>query len=226
VSNSPIIPAIIVLLSTNCFAFGLVFTVKAAALKAWSRYNSLITITCFGLGSGLVADILISFSMCWSLYHKRTGFARTDSIIMTLMSYSINSGVLTCLLTIGMLITFSLDSSSMVWQIFFWPMGKIYANSLLAMLNSRDHVRDRSITDKGENAFSLSSFRVAQGGTTVDKSRSRPTAVSISVHHTETTDFTEVKHDHDIESATAELSKSETDIEVHHHMPELGVSRM
>ena len=105
--------------------------VHRAELRAWSRYTSLIVssdfhvshtrlllsawqpVTCIGLGSGVVADALIAITMCWSLYHKRTGFARqvkfspfalqawlsfvrrTDSIIMTLMSYSINSGVLT-----------------------------------------------------------------------------------------------------------------------------------
>jgi hypothetical protein len=75
-------------------------------------------------------------------------------------------------------------------------------------LNSRDHVRERSTTDKAENAFSLSSFRLAQGGA-VNKSSSKPTAVSISVHHTEITDFPEVKHDHDIESSTTtEMRKS------------------
>ena len=102
-----------------------------AALKTWSRYSILTVssdfhlfclrllltvwqpITCIGLGTGTVADALIAFSMCWFLYHKRTGFARrvyfslltpqiwlifvhrTDSMIMTLMSYSINSGLLT-----------------------------------------------------------------------------------------------------------------------------------
>src|SRR6266702_5103439 len=65
-----------------------------AALKYWSRYTSLIVsfdlhlfhirllwtawqpVTCIGLGAGVVADILIAFSMCWFLYHKRTGYAR------------------------------------------------------------------------------------------------------------------------------------------------------
>ena len=76
-------------------------------------------------------------------------------------------------------------------------------------LNSRDHVRERrSISDKAENGFSLSSFRVAQGAS-ADKSRTKPTAVSISVHHSETTDFAEeVKHNEDIESATAELRRT------------------
>ena len=76
-------------------------------LTAWQP------VVCIGLGSGVLADALIAFSMCWYLYHKRTGFARhefifssfmpqiwlnfvsrTDSMIMTLMRYSINSGLL------------------------------------------------------------------------------------------------------------------------------------
>ena len=65
-----------------------------AALGSWSRYTSLIVrfavhllyirlflmawqpVTCIGLGSGVVADILIAVSMCIFLSHKRTGFAR------------------------------------------------------------------------------------------------------------------------------------------------------
>ena len=76
-------------------------------LTAWQP------VVCIGLGSGVLADALIAFSMCWYLYRKRTGFSRhvhfllrlyskfvnfvfrTDSMIMTLMSYSINSGLLT-----------------------------------------------------------------------------------------------------------------------------------
>ncbi|KAH9060430.1 hypothetical protein EDB87DRAFT_1615747, partial [Lactarius vividus] len=64
-------------------------------LKFWSRYTSLVSVTCIGMGSSVVADILIAVSMCWFLYHKRTGFARTDSMILTLMTYSVHSGLLT-----------------------------------------------------------------------------------------------------------------------------------
>ena len=106
------------------------YPVLRAVLKTWSRYTALIVsfvlhlfqsllltawqpVTCIGLGTGVLADALIAFSMCWYLYRKRTGFSRhvhfllrlyskfvnfvfrTDSMIMTLMSYSINSGLLT-----------------------------------------------------------------------------------------------------------------------------------
>jgi hypothetical protein len=73
-----------------------------AILKTWSRYTSLIVsfiihifhiyllltawqpIICIGLGTGVLADALIAFSMCWSLHHKRTGFSRHEFIFLRL----------------------------------------------------------------------------------------------------------------------------------------------
>ncbi|KAH8984311.1 hypothetical protein EDB92DRAFT_1491126 [Lactarius akahatsu] len=202
VGGSIIISVIIVIFGTACFALAFVFTVRAAALRFWSRYTSLVSVTCIGLGSGVVADILIAVSMCWFLYHKKTGFARTDSMILTLMTYSIQSGLLTSVLTCAVLISFATASSSMYWQLFFWPMGKFYANSLLAMLNSRDYVRERSSAD--DNAFGLSSIRVEQRS---EGDKSRRPAVSVTVHRSTTTDFPQGKRDHDVESSTVENSK-------------------
>ncbi|KAH9172381.1 hypothetical protein EDB89DRAFT_921752 [Lactarius sanguifluus] len=184
------------------------------------------------MGSSVVADILIAVSMCWFLYHKRTGFARTDSVIMTLMTYSVHSGLLTSVLTCAVLISvrvsllyfviflcydqFSTATSSMYWQIFFWPMGKVYANSLLAMLNSRDYVRERSSTDnKPDNAFGLSSIRIEKRS---EGDKSRRPAVSVTVHRSATTDFQQGKRGHDVESNTIENSILEASIpsEIHH----------
>ncbi|KAH9013262.1 hypothetical protein EDB85DRAFT_2034240 [Lactarius pseudohatsudake] len=69
--------------------------------------------------------------MCWLLYHKRTGFARTDSVILALMSYSVHSGALTSVLACAGLISW--PPSTMYSGLFFWPMAKFYANALLAM---------------------------------------------------------------------------------------------
>jgi len=131
------------------------------------------------MGSTALADILIALAMCWCLYHKRTGFAkwvsclfpvvaaqvgwksmyRTDSIIMTLMSYSVNSGMLTrwvfnsfwetwpcrrtriafllsaclslydtsfisCVNTSLWLHQFVAAPTRLIWEQFFWLMGK------------------------------------------------------------------------------------------------------
>ncbi|KAH9006282.1 hypothetical protein EDB86DRAFT_706501 [Lactarius hatsudake] len=182
---------------------------RVTTLRFWSRYRSLISVTCIGLGSAVVADILIAVSMCWFLYHKRTGFARTDSVIMTLMTYSVQSGLLTSVYQ---------PPSTMYSEIFFWPMSKFYVNSLLAMLNSRDYVRERSasIDNKPDNAFDLSSIRIEQRSEG-DKSTRRPT-VSVPVHLSAKTDFPQGKLDHDVESSTVENRKLEASIpsEIHH----------
>ncbi|KAH9000035.1 hypothetical protein EDB83DRAFT_2533898 [Lactarius deliciosus] len=201
----------IIIQSSSPLAF--VFTARAAALKFWSRYTSLVPVTCIGLGSGVVADILIAASMCWFLYHKKTGFARrvqfspfTPQMWLSFREQNRFHALDLDDLQYPVRFTdkFATASSSMYWQLFFWPMGKFYANSLLAMLNSRDYVRERSSADdKLENTFGLSSIQIERNES--DKSR-RP-AVSVAVHRSTTTDFPQGKRDHDVESSTVENSK-------------------
>ncbi|KAN0135297.1 hypothetical protein V8E53_006862 [Lactarius tabidus] len=117
-----------------------------------------------GLGEGVVEDALIAGVMCWALYRKKTGIARTDSMIMTLMAYTLNSGLLTCVLGAATTISFIISPGSLLTMAIFIPMGKCYVNSLLAMLNSRDYIRGRSTPDNSDNSFNLSSIRVAPPG--------------------------------------------------------------
>ena len=80
--------------------------------------------------------------------------------------------------------------------------------SATSRLNTRDHLRERFTGEKAENVFGLSSFRIAQGETTTDRSKSKPPAVSISMHHSETSDFPVVKQDRDVESSMAEMRRT------------------
>ncbi|KAF8271265.1 hypothetical protein EI94DRAFT_597557 [Lactarius quietus] len=160
VSRSIICTIVIVALVVVDSSFGFLFTSKEIALKRFSRFSSLTWITCTGMTAGALGDILIAAAMCWSLYRKKTGFARTDSILMALMTYSINSGLLTSFLAVGMTISFVVSPSSLLCVAFYWTMNKCYTNSLLAMLNSRDYVRNRSTTYDSDDSFNLSSIRI------------------------------------------------------------------
>jgi len=203
-SKSIVIPAIIAVLGGLCFSLGFVFTVKAFALKRYSHYGSLIWVTCVGMGSTAFADILIALAMGWCLYHKRTGFStRTDSILMILMTYIICSGLLTSILATGMLISFVTLRNTLMFDVFFWLLGKCYVNSFLAMLNNRDSLRERSAHSDMSNAIQISSIRPSKPAC---NPRSRPTAVSVTVHRTATADFPSHKHDHNNEP---ELDQSE-----------------
>ncbi|KAH9999608.1 hypothetical protein BJV74DRAFT_161468 [Russula compacta] len=105
-----VLPLVIAFLGGICFTLGFVYTARTAVIGEFSHYGSaLIWVTC------------------------RTGFSRTDSMIMTLMIYSINTGLLTSLLSSATLVSFSISPSTLISQVFFWPLSKCYFNSLLAM---------------------------------------------------------------------------------------------
>jgi len=163
-----------------------------------------------GMPAGALADVLIAAMMCWSLYRRRTGFARTDSIITTLMAYTVNSSLLTSLLAAAMAISFVVSSSSLIWLAFYWVMSKLHVNSLLAMLNGRDYVRDRSVSSNQDKALNLSSIRIEPPGGAYG-SKSGQAGVSVTVHRSTTLDLSRNKSSRDIQSAF-EVPKSDASI--------------
>jgi len=201
-SKSIVVPVIVAILGGIHFGLGFVFTAKSFTLKQFSRYGSLTWVVCVGMGSAALADIIIALVMCWCLYHKRTGFSKTDSMVVTLMAYSINSGLLTSILATCMLVSFVGWRSTLMFDVFFWLMGKCYVNSFLAMLNSRDTLRERSYNDNLSNTFDKWLVRMNK---TPYMSNIDSTSVAVAAHPTIATDSAASRHDYD-ESG---LNKSE-----------------
>ncbi|KAF8591064.1 hypothetical protein K439DRAFT_1055422 [Ramaria rubella] len=73
----------------------IVFTDRLYAIAFFAGLPQLTWITKIGLGSAAGCDMLISVSLCWYLYNARTGYRKTDSLIVTLMLYTFNCGLLT-----------------------------------------------------------------------------------------------------------------------------------
>jgi len=140
-SGNVILTLIICILSLVHFTLGVYFTVMSLIFQEFSRLPSLIWVTCLGLGSAAVADLLIAGSMVFFLKRARTGIPRTDSIITTLIVYAINTGLATSIVAVICVICFALMPINFIWLSFFWILGKLYANSLLANLNAREALR-------------------------------------------------------------------------------------
>jgi len=205
-SKNIIIPLIVVVLGALRFAMGFLFTVRAFQLKEYSRYGSLVWVTVVAMSAAAVIDILIASSMSWYLYHKKTGFTRTDSLITTLMTYTINTGLITSILATLTLIFFIIvPTTSLIWQAFFWVSGKCYVNSLLAMLNSRDYLRERS-NNVDSNDFSLTPAR-ASSLRFKPRPQPGPTAVTVNVHQATAIHLEGETHDDYVEPSTPESVK-------------------
>ncbi|TDL21955.1 hypothetical protein BD410DRAFT_789039 [Rickenella mellea] len=134
ITRQKFLTAVIIVLSTIHGSLGIYFTVEAFVLKSFAKYKSLTWVTCVGLGSAALADILIAVSLCYFLHKSRTGFARTDTLISTLMMYAINTATLS-------VICFAVMSNTFVWMSFFWSLGRCTIFTSVA-LNSREAMRE------------------------------------------------------------------------------------
>ncbi|KAF8266935.1 hypothetical protein EI94DRAFT_1786657 [Lactarius quietus] len=179
-------------------AFGLFYSAKQIAIKQSSSLNAVTWVSCVGLTADVVADLLIAGSMCWSLYHRKTRFAKTDFKIMALMTYGMISGLLTSILGVATIITFAV-TNPLISLALFWVMSKCYVNSLLALLNSRDYIRSRDrSTSTADTSFKISSIRVDQG-------------VAVTMHRPTTSEYGRSTSGHDDKPAF-EIPKPDTNI--------------
>ncbi|KAH7911126.1 hypothetical protein BJ138DRAFT_1151080 [Hygrophoropsis aurantiaca] len=95
----------------------------------WSAFLSL-SVTCF-------VDMSIAGSMCYLLYTARTGFVKTDTLISKLISYSLNSGVLTSLCSLCVIMIYAIMPKNFVFLGVDFLAAKLYVNAYLALSNAR-----------------------------------------------------------------------------------------
>ncbi|KAH9917964.1 uncharacterized protein B0H18DRAFT_685530 [Fomitopsis serialis] len=107
----------------------------------------------FVLAAALVADTYITCMLCYALQHSRTGFRSTGHIITRLFNYIVSRGVLLCAISVILLVMYCLDArnNTCYSEIFQAPSGTLYANSLLAMLNVRNYVKQGAVNEPAES---------------------------------------------------------------------------
>ncbi|KAF9063561.1 hypothetical protein BDP27DRAFT_232790 [Rhodocollybia butyracea] len=84
----------------------------------------------------LPVDFALAGSLCILLYKKRTGFRRTETLINTLIIYAVNRCILTSAVALVEALAVGIAPSSFWFIAAEYIMGQLYANSLLATLNS------------------------------------------------------------------------------------------
>jgi len=102
-------------------------------------------------------DLLIAGTLVYLLYGKRDKvFQRTTAIVDKLILWTIETGVVTGIASIVMMIVFISLPSTFIWLALFVIIPRLFSNSFLASLNSRAALRFT-----GEGRVSLSTPAVA-----------------------------------------------------------------
>ncbi|RDX42783.1 hypothetical protein OH76DRAFT_1269109 [Lentinus brumalis] len=179
-SNRPLLPALVMvalLVSELGFAVAsTVFAFEKVTFKEYAPYNWMIAGI---LGCALAINVVISSFFIYYLRRSRAGTKRKDPLSGVLMVYIVNTGLLTSALTLVALLTTIFLPDTLIWAAISILSTKMYANSLLAVLNSR-----RSLIDKGREGFETGSFGlqvVTQRRRSVH--RARPPSTSIELQN-------------------------------------------
>ncbi|PPR02913.1 hypothetical protein CVT26_009773 [Gymnopilus dilepis] len=161
----------------------MVFTVQSLQLQTWTELKQLRGLSMAVNVIGALADVIIAIALFVLLYKSQT--AHQTLWILSGPDYpplqiilSISTGMLTSLCAVASLISILVLGNTLIYVAFYFSLGRLYSNSLLASLNVR-HVVRRS----GEisSAFSLPLQSISQ----YDERNPSP-PVRFTTHHAST----------------------------------------
>jgi len=117
--------------------------------------------------TAVIPDVLVTICLCYFLNNGRSGFRGTNALINQLIIYAINRCLLTSIVAIIEVILFAVLPGSFFFLAVDFCIGKLYANSLLATLNTRKNLRGRGFDEEttGLSKTTGTSFRVSNSHT-------------------------------------------------------------
>ncbi|KJA26631.1 hypothetical protein HYPSUDRAFT_36351 [Hypholoma sublateritium FD-334 SS-4] len=172
------VTSLIGLLVLAHFAFGVETVTFMFIKKDLAKLSeiSLIAATPFAIFA-VLSDIMIAGALCYLLHGSRSGFKRTDTIISILIIYAINRCLLTSVVAVVEVIVYCTMPTSLWFLAIDFFIGKLYANSLLATLNSRVAIRAANATTV--NSVHLSELEFNSSNATETKPQARDLVLDI-----------------------------------------------
>ncbi|KAL1941002.1 hypothetical protein VTO73DRAFT_7638 [Trametes versicolor] len=98
-------------------------------------------------GFAVATDIILTSALIFVLYKWKSDSKRGDSIVDTLILYTINTGLLTSIISTAAFIFAIVIPGNLIYAAVSIVGTKLYANSILAALNSRHSIGGRLIND-------------------------------------------------------------------------------
>ncbi|KAI0331975.1 hypothetical protein GY45DRAFT_1369538 [Cubamyces sp. BRFM 1775] len=137
--------------------FPLAATIESFILPTLFDFRKFSWMVSATYGLALGCDVVLTGTLIFVLLRSRTGFKTTDNIIEVLILYMVNTGLLTGIISI-IAFVFALTLSGNLIYVGFGIVGtKLYANSLLAVLNSR-----KSLNNKVMEGFEVGTHALPQ----------------------------------------------------------------
>ncbi|KAM5544701.1 hypothetical protein V8D89_001599 [Ganoderma adspersum] len=149
---APIIALAVILLIGES-ALSIALTIEAFVQPDLSDYqNSSWMLSGAMRGMIVAADGILTVMLTILLHRSRTGFKSTDSMLNVLILYTINTGLLTGTTSLISFILGVAFPHTLIGDGMSLCMAKLYTNSMLAVLNSRDFLSNYGTGKSGYGA--------------------------------------------------------------------------
>ncbi|KAJ3740475.1 hypothetical protein DFH05DRAFT_1508956 [Lentinula detonsa] len=121
----------------------------------------------------VAADLTISSSLVFFLYQQRNNaYKSTVLVVDRLIRWTIETGVVTSMLGIILVIAYLTAKENFAWLALFMVLPKVFSNTLLANMNSRASLRTAQTSVEVSGA----------SGPISNRSRTLATGLAVSVH--------------------------------------------
>ncbi|KAI8978769.1 hypothetical protein BD414DRAFT_117621 [Trametes punicea] len=128
--------SLIVFCSFAQFCGGLGTAIAVGMIPQFVHFQKFQVIVIIWLAFSAIADTLITISLVWHLRRHKTGMPVTDDVVNRIIRLTVQTGLITALCAIVDLILFLVTPAGL-HLIFNLPLSKLYTNSLMSSLNSR-----------------------------------------------------------------------------------------
>ncbi|KAG2140186.1 hypothetical protein DEU56DRAFT_799199 [Suillus clintonianus] len=120
----------------------LVSTVEMIELKTMTAFRHNVEwVFTVGLSLSCIVDVLVAVVLCVTLRSNRSAYSNMDRIINSIILYTLENNALTSAATIISMICW-VTMHNLVFLGVHFVLSKLYANSLLATLNSRKQLQE------------------------------------------------------------------------------------
>ncbi|KAH8827508.1 hypothetical protein DL96DRAFT_1816474 [Flagelloscypha sp. PMI_526] len=153
---------VLVAIATSICA--LVDLIMAWLLRDFEKFAVLIPLNTAWLCIEASVDIVITVILSRALWKSKLGIRGTDTVINRSVRAAIQSGLFSSVFAVLVFLSFLFWPKTYLYAVFFWPLGRIYSNSLIYTLVARKELSKIAsgtveIRNTGSNSFPMTPIR-------------------------------------------------------------------
>ncbi|EIW79450.1 hypothetical protein CONPUDRAFT_144745 [Coniophora puteana RWD-64-598 SS2] len=146
-SGNALLFRIIIVLAIVSFGLGAACGIKAWIINYIPNMVSISHLVTSWLVLQVAIDVFITATLITILGRSRTTFRRTTGVVNQIMRGAIQTGLFASVFSLGDLIPFLVAPNTNLYGMFAMPIGRIYTNTLLDTLLTRETLRNQLLAD-------------------------------------------------------------------------------